>query len=68
MHHLREPVLTVGLIDFQIFCCPHKHTGIHMRLKDLLYLAIYIFCKDFIYLFLERRAGKEREREKDSNV
>ena len=32
------------------------------------YLFIYIFLKDFICLFLERREGREKEREGNTDV
>ena len=39
-----------------------------IKLYDVALISLFIFLKDFIYLFLERRAGREKERERETLI
>ena len=41
---------------------------LHMSISIIVYLHLLHFLKHFIYLFLERGEGREKERERNINV
>ena len=46
----------------------NQHIYDNISIMKLLSTPIELFLKDFIYLFLERGDGKEKERERNLNV
>ena len=62
--------LGVLTCDTKIFILhAHSHVSIHMTTPDFPVFSLpFFFFLDFIYLFLESREGREKERERNINV